>query len=190
MTFTTFAGTIYANVNLMSERELIRILNSDIDRGFRILLREYRNRIYWHIRRITINHEDAQDATQETFIRIYRNYKQFNSEKSLNGWIFRIATNEAIRLLDKRKESLGIDGCSDVWEQLSDQYADRSDRDAVLLQKAIISLPHKQMLTFCLRYYEELSFEDIADVTDSTPSGAKANYHQAKNKIIRQLQDE
>ena len=101
-----------------------------------------------------------------------------------------IATNEAIRAFERRKEHLSIDNCAEAWNMLSDQYADSRDLEAVQLQKAIISLPRKQMLTFCLRYYDELSFEDIGLVTNSTPSGAKANYHQAKIKIIKQLKNE
>ena len=174
----------------MKERELIAFIESDTDKGFAILLQQYRDRVYWHIRRITVNHEDAQDAAQETFIRIYRSLERLNSQKSLNAWIYKIATNEAIRAFERRKEHLSIDNCAEAWNMLSDQYADSRDLEAVQLQKAIISLPRKQMLTFCLRYYDELSFEDIGLVTDSTPSGAKANYHQAKIKIIKQLKNE
>lgn len=171
----------------MNEKNIIRILDWNMQTGFRILLRQFKEPVYWHIRRITVNNEDAQDATQETFIRVFRYYGQFDHSKSLIAWIYRIATNEALRIAGKRKETLDIDGSSEAMELIADEYIDLKDVEAVNLQKAIRALPRKQQMTFNLRYYDEMSFDKIAEITETTPNGAKANWHQAKIKVYNYL---
>ena len=162
----------------MNEKYIVKLLGWNLQLGFRVLMKEYRDPIYWHIRRITVNSEDAQDATQETFIRVYR---------SFTAWLYRIATNEALRIIDKRHPTVNVEDNADAMSILADEYIDLSDVEAVNLQKAIHSLPRKQQLTFNLRYYDELSFDKIAEITDSTPGSAKANWHNAKVKIYNYL---
>ena len=158
-------------------------MREDAERGFRLLMKSYKEPIYWHIRRLVVSHDDAQDAAQEAFIRIFRSFGQYNEQNSLRAWIFRIATNEALRLIDRRREDpISIDK---VLDTEVDSYVNYDDLETVRLQKAILSLPPKQQLAFNLRYYDEMDYEEIAQIADTTPASVKASYHVAKEKIIK-----
>ncbi len=173
----------------MNEKNIVRLLKWDLETGFRVLLKEYREPVYWHIRRITVNSEDAQDATQETFIRVFRSLDKYDPGRSFSAWLYRIATNEALRIIEKRHPAVDIENCPEALSMLADEYIDYTDIAAVTLQKAILSLPRKQMLTFNLRYYNELNFSKIAEITNTTPDGAKANWHNAKVKVSNYLKE-
>ncbi len=165
-------------------------MKMDSKKGFSLLMASYMKPVYWHIRRLVVAHADAQDAMQETFVRIFRAFDQYQQNYSLKSWIFRIATNEALRLLGKRKgeAQLSLDEASDdLFDLKADDYVDYNNIDAVQLQKAILSLPAKQQIAFNLRYYDELSYEAIAQIMDSTEANVKANYHYAKEKIVNYL---
>jgi RNA polymerase sigma-70 factor (ECF subfamily) len=171
---------------MASDKEIIRTMQVNSEQGFRLLMAGYKEPLYWHIRRLVVNHADAQDAAQEAFVRIFRNFSQYNEENSFRAWLFRIATNEALRLIERRhNESVSIEGLSDI---LADSYVNYGDLEAVHLQKAILRLPAKQQLAFNLRYYDELSYEEIAEVAGSSAASAKMNYHLAKEKIIEYMQ--
>ncbi len=175
--------------NNIDDKRIIEEMRLSASDGLRLLMAKYREPVYWHIRRLVVSHDDAQDATQETFVRIYRSIAQFKSDKSFRSWIFRIATNEALRLIGARQQgevSLDEDASRAGLIEAS-PYVDYSDLEAVSLQKAILRLPTKQQLAFNLRYYDELSYEEIAETIGSTTSAAKMNYHIAKEKIIRHL---
>ena len=154
-----------------------------------MLMTKYQEAVYWHIRRMVVSHDDAQDALQETFVRIYRSFNQYRGDCSLRSWIYRIATNEALRLISKRKQKeVSIESESTGVNLVpADNYIDFDDKVAVKLQKAILSLPPKQQLAFNLRYYDDLSFEEIAKIADSTSTSIKASYHIAKEKIIKYM---
>lgn len=154
--------------------------------GFRLLVSRYSEPLYWHVRRLVVSHDDAQDVLQETFIKIFRSAESLRDESALSAWVYRIATNEALRFLQRnRLTGTPIDELTDDTPALrADEYTDFSDLESVKLQNAINSLPAKQRVTFTLRYYDELSYDDIARVTDTSPSNAKVNYHLAKQKII------
>lgn len=173
----------------MNEKYIVKLLGWNLQLGFRVLMKEYRDPIYWHIRRITVNSEDAQDATQETFIRVFRSFSRFDRSRSFTAWLYRIATNEALRIIDRRHPTVNVEDNADVMSMLADEYIDLSDVEAVNLQKAILSLTRKQQITFNLRYYDELGFEEIAEITDSTPGSSKANWHNAKVKIYNYLKE-
>ncbi len=173
----------------MNETNIVRLLGKDPQMGFRMLLKEYKEPIYWHIRRITVNSEDAQDATQETFIRVFRSLDQYDRNRSFTAWLYRIATNEALRVIGKRHPTVDIEDNAEAMMLLADEYLDLEDIEAVKLQKAILSLPRKQRLTFSLRYYDELGFSEIAEITDTSPDGAKANWHNAKVKVYNYLKE-
>ena len=114
--------------------------------GFRMLLAKYKEPIYWHIRRMVVNHDDAQDATQEAFVRVFRHFRQCKSSNTLRGWLFTIATREALRMLDQRKtDTLSL---NDSIALFADDYFNHADQVAVQLQKAILALPRKQQLAF------------------------------------------
>lgn len=173
----------------IEDKDIIRAVREKSERGFRLLMQKYKQPIYWHIRRLVVAHDDAQDATQETFIRIFRSFDKFRDENSFRGWMFRIATNEALRLIESRKQGAVSleENESNANRIMASDYVDFTDLEAVKLQKAIHSLPTKQQAAFNLRYYEELSYEEIAEATDSTASSVKANYHIAKEKIIKYM---
>jgi RNA polymerase sigma-70 factor (ECF subfamily) len=172
------------------DRDIIKAIRRQPDQGFRQLLQRYQQPVYWYARRMVVAHADAQDVMQETFIRVFRSFDQYDESQPLNAWLFRIATNEALRLLGKRKglAELSLDDTSDdLFNLKADDYVDYSDAEAVKLQKAILALPAKQQIAFNLRYYDEMSYDDIALVTGSTAANVKANYHNAKEKIVNYL---
>lgn len=169
------------------DNDIVKAIRKNPEEGFRMLLARYKEPLYWHIRRLVVSHDDAQDAAQETFVRVYRSIAQFGEESSFSAWLYKIATNEALRLIERRKENvLSLDCEMNAVSQIpADEYVDYNDLVAVRLQKAIQSLPTKQQLAFNLRYYDEMAYEDIAEVTGSTAAAAKANYHVAREKIIQ-----
>ncbi len=173
----------------IDDKDIIRAVREKSETGFRLLMQKYRQPVYWHIRRLVVAHDDAQDATQETFIRIFRSFDKCRDEKAFRGWIFRIATNEALRLIESRKqEQVSLEEDTNSANRIiAGDYVDFTDLEAVKLQKAIHSLPTKQQAAFNLRYYDELSYEEIAEATDSTASSVKANFHIAKEKIIKYM---
>lgn len=175
----------------IDDSHIIEAIRSSSENGFRLLIAKYMEPIYWHIRRMVVSHADAQDATQETFVRAFRYFSNYVDSERLRGWIFKIATNEALRLLGQRKNaSVSLDGdeaADSASQLLSDDYFDSGDKAAVMLQKAILSLPTKQQLAFNLRYYDEMSYDEIAEVTGSTVAAAKMNYHIAKDKIVKYI---
>ena len=172
-----------------NDKEIIETLNESRETGFKMLLNKYQEPVYWHIRRLVVSHDDAQDATQETFVRMFRSLGQFRGDSSLRTCLYRIATNEALRLISKRRqETVSLDDISTGVSLIAaDNYVDYADKLAVKLQKAILSLPPKQQLAFNLRYYDELAFDEIAKIVDSTATSIKASYHVAKEKIIKYM---
>ena len=175
---------------MIDDKDIINAVRRDSQNGFRILMKEKWESVYWHIRRLVIHHADAQDATQETFIRLFRSFNKFRGESSLKVWIYRIATNEALRVIGKRRNdiiSIDDDNVSDVRMIADEEYVNYADVEAVKLQNAILSLPPKQQLTFNMRYYDELEYDEIASIIGSTPSSVKASYHIAKEKIIKYM---
>lgn len=168
-----------------NDKDIIRTLREDAESGFLVLMQSYKEALYWHIRRLVVSHDDAQDAAQEAFIRIFRSFGQYNEANSLRAWLFRIATNEALRLIERRREdSMPIEKVFDIQ---ADSYINYGDLEAVRLQNAILSLPPKQQLAFNLRYYDEMDYEEIAQIADTTAASVKASYHVAKEKIIKYM---
>lgn len=169
-----------------NDEDIITAMREDAKKGFRLLMTRYKEPLYWHIRRLVVSHDDAQDAAQETFIRIFRSFSKYSGDRSFTAWLYRIATNEALRLLERRP------AVSSLLEQAShaeaESYIDYNDLEAVRLQKAILSLPPKQQLAFNLRYYDEMDYDEIAAVADTTPTSVKASYHLAKERIIKYMQ--
>jgi len=167
----------------------ILILFRDSNRkneAFKLLLATYQERLYWHVRRMVINHEDANDVIQNVFLKVWKNLNNFRADSKLYTWLYRIASNEAITFLKQKRKRLAISIDNDsmnLSEQLrADQYFD-SDELNIKLQKAIATLPDKQKLVFHLRYYEEMKYEDMAEVTGTSVGALKASYHHAAKKI-------
>ncbi|MBE6275518.1 MAG: RNA polymerase sigma factor [Bacteroides sp.] len=171
---------------MMSEDRIREACKTDPEQGFRMLMEKFQSSMYWHIRRMVVSHEDAEDVLQETFIKIFRHLGDFREESSLSTWIYRITTNECIRFLNKKKEtSVSTEEVqTDLMNKLmASEYVDYEDAMAVKFQKAILTLPEKQRLVFNLRYYDELKYEEISQITGSKVETLKANYHFAKEKI-------
>lgn len=170
----------------MSDIEILRAVNADADKGFRLLVETYGEPLYWHIRRTVVSHHDAEDVLQEAFIRIHRSLNGVRQPRALRAWLYRIATREALRFLERNpapalpleQEAMAVEGA---------EYFDYSDAESVRLKKVIAQLPPRQQAVFNLRYYDELPFADIATALDSTPGAVKANYHLAKEQIIKCL---
>lgn len=173
----------------ITDNDIIKTMREQPEKGFRLLMERYKEAVYWHIRRLLVSHADTQDATQETFVRMYRSFSQYRGSSSLGTWIYRIATNEALRILERRKGcQLSLDDQSASTTQIqASEYIDYDDLEAVRLQRAIHSLPAKQQLAFNLRYYDELPYDEIAEIAGSTAAAAKTNYHIAKEKIIQYM---
>ena len=173
----------------LNDTNIVSALKENAENGFRLLMAKYKEAVYWHIRRLVVSHDDAQDATQETFVRVFRSFSQFKGECSFCTWIYRIATHEALRILEHRRaDRLSLDDPeTGICNLMADEYVDYSDLEAVKLQKAILSLSTKQQLAFNLRYYDELEYDEIAAITGSTAANVKANYHLAKEKIIKYM---
>ena len=173
----------------INDNGIIDTLKESPERGFRMLMMKYQEPLYWHIRRLVVSHDDAQDAAQETFVRIYRSFDQYRGDCSFRSWIYRIATNEALRIISKRRqEVVSLESAATGVQFIAgDNYIDYDDKVAVKLQRAILTLPPTQQLAFNLRYYDELAFDEIARIADSTPSSIKASYHVAKEKIVKYM---
>ena len=159
---------------------------TNLEQGFRLLVEKFKSPMYWHIRRMVVSHEDAEDVLQETFIKVFRYLDDFRYECSFSTWLYRIATNECIRFLNHRKEQAVSD--EEIHEELmvklmASEYVDYDNAMEVKFQQALLTLPEKQRLVFNLRYYDELKYEEISQITDTKVETLKANYHFAKEKI-------
>ncbi|NNC69580.1 MAG: RNA polymerase sigma factor [Flavobacteriaceae bacterium] len=147
---------------------------------------QYKERLYWHIRKIVISHDDADDVLQNTFIKVYRNIDKFNAESKLFSWMYRIATNESITFINKRAKSQNVD-ISELQYKLAesleaDVYYD-GDEMQLKLQKAVAQLPQKQQLVFNMKYFDDMKYQDISDVLETSVGALKASYHHAVKKI-------
>ena len=172
--------------------ELIAQLRDNAVEAFDRLIELYGDRLYWHIRRMVVQHEDAEDAMQETFTRAYLSIADFRgeNESSLTAWLYRIATNSEIKVLQRRKKWVfsSLDSLrGDLLATFEHELDPSADEIVVRLQKAILALPTKQRLVFNMRYYDELSFEQISQATGQSVATLKTNYHYAVQKIREQV---
>lgn len=172
----------------MEEQEFIaQLLNPKTQNAaFAKLLNDYQKPLYRHIRNIVIDHDDADDVLQNTFVKVFRHLNNFKGESKLFSWVYRIATNEAITFINKKNKQTKItsqDLQSRLVENLkADQYFDGNDIQ-IKLQKAIATLPQKQQLVFKMRYYEEIKYEDMSEILGTSTGALKASYHHAVKKI-------
>jgi RNA polymerase sigma factor (sigma-70 family) len=154
--------------------------------AFNLLLNKYQQKIYWHIRRLVIDHDDADDLVQDTFIKVWKNLDKFRSDSQLYTWIYRIATNESITFLNKKKQRNNTP-LDEVSEELSETLIASSDFNGdkvqLKLQQAILTLPEKQRLIFNMKYFDDLKYEDISEITGTSVGALKASFHIAVKKI-------
>lgn len=156
------------------------------EKAFTALVKKYQEKIYWHIRRMVVTHDDANDVLQNMFIKVWNGLENFREESKLYTWIYRIATNECLTFLDSQKRKAAI-GFGEVEEVLSNKIKVESNFDANRLewklQLAIHHLPEKQRAVFTLRYYDEMPYEEMSKILDTSEGALKASYHHAAKKI-------
>lgn len=169
-----------------SDRYIIAQLKDDKsrERGASLLVNKYQERIYWYIRRMIISHEDSQDILQETFFNAYRYINGFKEESTLYTWLYKIATNECLKWMKKKRLNADKFDNEIINCKICEEALPESDEIIIKLQRAINVLPEKQKLVFNLRYYDELSYSEIAEILDCSVDTLKANYYYAEKKII------
>ncbi|RYF22950.1 MAG: sigma-70 family RNA polymerase sigma factor [Flavobacteriales bacterium] len=154
--------------------------------AFNLLLQKYQQKIYWHIRRLVIDHDDADDLVQETFVKVWKNLQNFRSDSQLYTWIYRIATNESITFLNRKKNRNNI-SLDEVNSELAETLASSSyfDGDKIQrkLQEAVLTLPEKQRIIFNMKYFDDMKYEEISAVLGTTVGALKASFHIAVKKI-------
>ena len=161
--------------------------------AFTQLVRKYQERLYWHIRRMVVEHEDANDILQNVFIKVWKNLGEFREESNLYTWLYRIGTNEALTWMDqqKRRTSVSLSGNEDVFsERLTAQRDFDPNKIEWKLQQAIQTLPEKQRVVFNLRYYDELPYDQMSEVLGTSVGALKASYHHAVKKVEQFLKGE
>ncbi|MCK5367060.1 MAG: sigma-70 family RNA polymerase sigma factor [Cyclobacteriaceae bacterium] len=172
----------------MDDKELLLKLRDPetMNYGFNLLVRKYQQKIYWHVRKMVIDHDDADDLVQEVFVKVWKHIENFRQDAQLYTWIYRIATNECLNFLRKKKNKFFLpihDVQNELAEKLDNsQYID-GDEIQLKLQKALLKLPDKQRLVFNMKYFDEMKYEEISEITGTTVGSLKANYHHAVKKI-------
>ncbi|GCC49918.1 RNA polymerase sigma factor [Chryseotalea sanaruensis] len=172
----------------MEDRELLIKIRQPETRnyGFNMLVRTYQQRVYTHVRKMVIDHDDADDITQEIFIKIHKHIDGFREDAQLFTWIYRIATNECLTFLQKKKRRFFLpigDLAGELSAKLDANPGLSGDEIQLKLQKALLQLPDKQRLVFNMKYFEDLTYEQIADITKTSVGALKASYHYAVKKI-------
>jgi len=156
------------------------------EQAFRNLMSLYKERLYWHIRKIVLSHDDADDVLQNTFIKVFKNIHSFKENSKLYSWMYRIATNESITFINKKATKLHVD-ISELQHKMGEDLQEdpnySGDEIQQLLQKAIFSLPQKQQLVFNMKYYDEMKYSDISEVLGTSVGALKASYFHAVKKI-------
>ncbi|GEP90456.1 RNA polymerase sigma-70 factor, ECF subfamily [Chitinophaga terrae (ex Kim and Jung 2007)] len=156
------------------------------EKGFTLIIRKYQERLYWHIRRMVVDHDDANDVLQNVFIKVWKNLENFREDAQLYTWLYKIATNESLTFLEQQKRKTSV-SLSEVESGLSNKLKADPQFDPNKLewklQRAILSLPDKQRLVFNLRYYDEMPYEEMSRILDTSEGALKASYHHAVKKI-------
>jgi len=158
--------------------------------SFTKLIKKYQERLYWHIRRMVVEHEDTNDILQNVFIKVWKNLAEFRQESNLYTWMYRIATNETLTWIEqqKRRTSVSLTNTEDIFsEKLCAQKGFDANKIEWKLQQAIQSLPEKQKIVFNLRYYDEMPYEEMADLLSTSVGALKASYHHAVKKVESHL---
>lgn len=174
----------------LDDKELIKRFRENREYAFNLIVRKYQERLYWHIRKIVISHDDTDDVLQNTFIKAYQGLDKFREDASLFTWLYRIATNESLTFLNKQKSRFLLP-IRDYQQHLertleSEPHFDGDELQAKL-QKAIIRLPEKQRIVFNMKYFEEMKYEDMSAILGTSVGALKASYHHAMKKIEHYL---
>jgi RNA polymerase sigma-70 factor (ECF subfamily) len=170
------------------DRQLIAELRQENTRdlAFNRLVKTYQERLYWHIRKMVLNHDDTDDILQNTFVKVWKSIGSFREESKLYTWLYRIATNETITFLNskKRRNLLPFNDVSDyLMENLTSDPYFEGDQLQMKLQQAILRLPEKQRIVFNMKYFDDMKYEEMSHVLDTSVGALKASYHHAVKKI-------
>jgi len=181
---------IFIQIGLMflDDKELLHQFRqpAEKERAFTGIIKKYQEKLYWHIRRIVVNHDDANDILQNMFIKVWNSLENFREDSQLYTWLYRIATNECFTFLEQQKRRSSV-SLGDVESGLSNKIKADQNFDANKLewklQLAIQHLPEKQRIVFNLRYYDEMPYEKMSRVLDTSEGALKASYHHAAKKV-------
>jgi RNA polymerase sigma-70 factor (ECF subfamily) len=172
----------------LEDKELLEKIRNPETRnyGFNLLVRAYQQRVYWHVRKMVIDHDDADDLTQEVFIKIHKHIDNFREDSQLYTWIYRISTNECLSFLQRKKRRFFLpigDVAKELISKLDNSSTLSADEIQLKLQKALLTLPDKQRVVFNMKYFDNMSYEDISEITNTSVGALKASYHHAVKKI-------
>jgi len=173
---------------VINEKKLITQLKDKHTQedAFRILMHKYKERLYWHIRKIVYNHQDADDVLQNTFIKVFKNIHSFNEQSKIYSWMYRIATNEAITFVNKKAKLHAVDISTLQQEEISKLSTDllySGSEIEIILQNAISTLPQKQQLVFNMKYFDNQKYKDMSEILGTSIGALKASYFHAVKKI-------
>ncbi len=170
------------------DKELLEKFRHEDTRNyaFNLLVREYQKRLYWHIRKILIDHDDTNDVLQNVFVKVWRNLEGFKGEAQLYTWLYRIATNESITFLNQKKKRAGVpldEASAFLGSSLQSDNYFKGDEIQAKLQKAILTLPDKQRIVFNMKYFDNIKYEEMSKILETSVGALKASYHHAVKKI-------
>lgn len=179
----------------MEDKELLEKFANEESRNyaFNLLVNKYQQRVYWHVRKMVYDHEDANDLTQDVFVKVWKGLQNFREDAQLFTWIYRIATNECLNFLkkQKRKAFFRLEDADKKLEQTLIASSSPTGNEVELrLQKALLQLPEKQRLVFNMKYFDDLKYEEISKILGISIGGLKANYHHAVKKIEEILNED
>lgn len=161
--------------------------------AFSVLVREYTEPLYWQLRRMVVDHDDANDLLQNTFVKAWLNIDSFQGHSKISTWLYRIAINEALTFLSKQAnmplQSIDDDEASTAYQLEADEFFDGNELQA-RLQEAIHTLPPKQQLVFNIKYFDEMKYEDMSEILGTSVGALKASYHLAVKKIAAYFEDD
>lgn len=172
----------------IEEESLVQQLQNgpNTEKAFEVLVTTYQERLYWHIRRIVLNHDDADDVLQNTFIKVYRGIDKFKGNSKLYSWMYRIATNEALTFLKQKSKHQGISDEALKTKMVENLVADvyfEGTEIQMKLQEALTTLPDKQRLVFNMKYFQEMKYTEMSTILGTSVGALKASYHQAVKKL-------
>lgn len=172
----------------ISDQDIISWLSTHgkQEHGFRCLMAKYQERLYWHIRKIVVGHEDANDVLQNTFIKVFRSIDRFQGQSALYTWMYRIATNESLTHLQKMKKISAValdDEEMMLRQKLIAEVHFEGNIIQEILQNALLTLPNKQRMVFNMKYFDNMKYQEISDILDTSVGALKASYHHARQKI-------
>lgn len=178
-----------------SDKELLDMFfkGDNPNYAFNLIVQKFQQQLYWHIRRLVVSHDDTNDILQDVFVKTWKSLSTFKGNSELYTWLYRIATNEALSFLKKKKNKYFlplVDVEKHLIETLHADVYYQGDQIQRKIQEAIIRLPEKQKLVFTLRYYDEMKYEDMAKILDTSEGALKASYHHAVKKIEQFLKND